>query len=135
MYFNYRKLVISVFWVLVGGALIVLSLMHKINSDYWACLGGAFCAIGIMQIIRNFRYHKDAEYKEKIDIELTDERNRYIRMRSWSWSGYLFVIASAVASLVCYVSGYKEFGQLLSGCLCFVLFVYWLSYMIFKHKC
>ena len=86
MYTN-KRLALSIFWVVAGATLMVLSIAEVLDSSLWSGMGGAFTAVGILQTIRHIRYRKDPAYREKIDTEVHDERNRWIRMKSWSWTG------------------------------------------------
>ena len=134
MYYNKRKMLVSMFWVIIGAALIILELFGVINNPIYAGMGGGWLAVGIMQIYKNLKYHTNEEYKEKIDIEYTDERNRYIRMKAWSWAGYLFIIGAAIISIVLFVTKQIVYGQIISYCMCAVLVLYWVSYMVLQKK-
>ena len=68
------------------------------------------------------------------DIEYTDERNRYIRMKAWSWAGYLFVIGAAIVSIVLFIMKQTVYGQIISYCMCAILVLYWVSYIILQKK-
>lgn len=134
MYYNNKKPVLSIAYIVVGIALIVLCSAGVIGNSVFSGLGGGLCGVGALQIARNIRYQKNEDYKEKIDIELTDERNRYLRMKAWSWAGYLFVIGGAVVSLIFLFGGLEIYGRIISFCMCFVLAAYWISYMLLKKK-
>ena len=92
MYYNNRRLLLSVFWTVLGAVLLTLSIMEKIDSGIFSGMGGALMAIGILQIIRNVKYRKNSDYKEKIDILEKDERCKYLRLKAWGWAGYLVVL-------------------------------------------
>ena len=127
MYYNNRRLALSIFWAVLGVVLIVLSVTEVLDSSLYA-------AVGILQCIRNVRYRKDTEYREKIDIELKDERNRYLRMKSWAWAGYIVVLAEGVGVVVAMVLG-KETVQLILSCsVCLLLCAYWISYLVLNRK-
>ncbi len=134
MYYNKKKLMVSIMWVVVGAALLILDIAGVINNPIYSGIGGGWLAIGIMQIYKNLKYHSNTDYKEKIDVEYTDERNRYIRMKAWSWAGYLFIIGAAISSLVLFVLDMTLIGQILSYCICAVLVLYWGAYMILQKK-
>ena len=134
MYYNNRRLALSIFWAVLGVVLIVLSVTEVLDSSLYAGMGGALTAVGILQCIRNVRYRKDREYREKIDIELKDERNRYLRMKSWAWAGYIVVLAEGVGVVVAMVLG-KETVQLILSCsVCLLLCAYWISYLVLNRK-
>lgn len=134
MYYNKKKMAVSVFWVILGSALIILDAMGIIDNSICSGLGGGWIVIGIMQIYKNLKYHSDADYKEKIDVELSDERNRYIRMKAWAWAGYIFIIGAAIVSIVLFVMKQTAYGQIISYCMCSVLVFYWLSYILLQRK-
>ena len=62
MNYNNKRLTLSVFWVLLGTALTVLSAKEVLDSQY-SSMGTVFIVIGAMQVIRNIRYRKDPEYR------------------------------------------------------------------------
>lgn len=134
MYYNKRKMLVSIMWVILGAALLILDIVGITDNSICSGLGGGWLAIGAMQIYKNLKYHSNEEYKEKIDIELSDERNRYIRMKAWSWAGYLFIIGAAIVSIILYVMQEMVYGQILSYCVCSVLIFYWGSYIFLQRK-
>lgn len=134
MYYNKRKLYISIMWVILGIALILMDIIGVINNPICSGIGGGWLAIGIMQIYKNVKYHSDEEYREKIDISYEDERNRYIRMKAWSWAGYLFIIVAAIVSIVLAVMKMTLISQILGYCICAVLVFYWIAYIILQKK-
>lgn len=133
-YYNNRKLLLNCMWVVAGTVLVVLSFMEKIPSDVWSGVGGGLIGVGALQIIRNLKYRNNPEYKQKIDIEANDERNRYLRMIAWSWTGYIFVIGSAVISLVLLIMGERTISQTLGLCMCAELVIYCISYLTVGRK-
>lgn len=134
MYYNKKKLLVSMLWVIVGISLIILELIGVIDNPIYSGMGGGWLAVGAMQIYRNLRYHSNDEYKEKIDIEYSDERNRYIRMKAWSWAGYLFIIGAAIICIALFVIGQTIYGQIISYCMCAVLALYWIAYIVLQKK-
>ena len=84
MYYNNKRLALSIFWAVVGLVLTVLSVTEVLDSSIYSGMGGGLMAVGVLQAIRNVKYRKDADYREKIDVEANDERNRFLRMKSWS---------------------------------------------------
>lgn len=134
MYYNNRKLIVSAFWMVLGAVLVWLTVTERLESEYFSGMGGALIAVGALQVARNLKYRKDADYREKIDTEFKDERNGFLRMKSWSWAGYLTILAQAVGSIVAHVAGQRTVSLVLSYSMCFILVVYWLAYLILKRK-
>ena len=135
MYYNNKRLLLSVFWVILGAVLLGLSVAEIIDQGIYAGMGGALIAVGILQILRNLRYRNNQEYREMIDIEITDERNKYLRMKAWSIAGYTMVLAGAAGSLVAFFAGHEETQKVLLCSVAFLVFVYWLAYVILNKRC
>ncbi len=134
MYYNKRKMLVSVLWIIIGASLLILNMTGVLDNSIYSGLGGGWLVIGVMQIYKNLKYHSDREYKNKMDIEYSDERNRYLRMKAWSFAGYLFIIVSACISIVLFVMKLTLYGQILSYCMCSVLVFYWISYIVLQRR-
>ena len=133
MYDN-KRLFLSVFWVVLGAVLLILSVTGKLDSTLYAGMGGGLIAVGLLQIARNLRYRRDPAYREKIDTEVSDERNRFLRMKSWSWAGYITVIAEGIAAIVAAVRGQETVQLVLSYSVCLLLAAYYISYLVLSRK-
>ena len=132
--YNNKRLALSIFWVVLGLVLFVLSETGIVDSSYFSGMGVALAVVGTLQVIRNLRYRKDAEYKEKVDIEVSDERNRFLRLQSWAWTGYIVVMVEAAGSIAAHVLGQEIVGQVLSYSVCLIICVYWISWFILSRK-
>ena len=134
MYYNNKKLALSIFWVVLGAVLMGFSIAEILDSSIYSGMGGAFMAVGVLQFIRNLKYRKNADYREKIDIELSDERSKFLRMKSWSWAGYIVVLFEAVASVIAFLLGQQIIQQVLLLSICLIIGVYWIAYMVLSKK-
>ena len=134
MYYNNKKLVLSIFWAVVGLVLTVLSVTEVLDSSIYSGMGGGLMAVGVLQSIRNVKYRKDANYREKIDTEANDERNRFLRMKSWSWAGYIAILVESVGVIVAIILGEETVRLILSLSVCLILVAYWVSYLVLSRK-
>ena len=128
------RLALSIFWAVVGLVLTVLSVTEVLDSSIYSGMGGALMAVGVLQAIRNVKYRKDADYREKIDVEANDERNRFLRMKSWSWAGYIAILVEAAGVIVAIILGEETIRLILSFSVCLILVAYWVSYLILSRK-
>jgi len=128
-----KPLYMSIFWVLLGAVLVVCHLA-KLIEDYWFSMGIAFIVVGILQIIRHIRYKTDSEYRENRDVETNDERNKFIANKAWAWAGYFYVMIAAIGSIVCKLLGREDLMMFCSGSVCFIMVLYWLSWLWLKKK-
>ena len=134
MYNNNRRLILSIFWVVLGLVLFVLSVAEILDPTYFSAMGVALAVVGTLQVIRHLRYRKDKDYKEKIDIEVTDERNRFLRLQSWAWTGYIVVFIEAAGSIAAAVLGQETVRQVLSYSVCLIVCVYWITWLVLSRK-
>ena len=128
-----RKIVLNIFWIILGAVLLVLSMTETLNELY-AGMGGGLIGVGIIQLIRGIRYNTDKDYRENYDTEAEDERSRFIRMKAWSWAGYIFVLAAGVVCLVCMIMGQTLYSQLAGCAVCLLIGLYCVSYMVLSRK-
>ena len=130
---NTKRLIASIVEIVLGIVLLICGSIGLIDS-YWSGMGGGLIGVGIVFLFRSIRYKRDPEYKEEYDIEISDERNKYIRLKAWSWAGYLYVMVAAVGAIVFKLLGHEDLMMFCSGSVCLVLVLYWGSYMVLKNK-
>ncbi len=128
------RLVLSVLWVVLGILLLGLSMAGVLDSSYYSGFGAAFLVVGALQVWRNLKYRKDASYRQKVDTEEGDERNDFLRMKSWSYTGLVVVFIEAVGVVVTGILGQEAVQQVLSGSVCLICLVYWVTYMILSRR-
>ena len=132
--YNNKRLALSIFYVVLGLVFTALSIAGVSDSPYLSGMGGGLTVVGALQLIRNLRYRKDAAYREKIDTEMQDERNSFLRMKSWAWTGYIVVLAEGIGVLVAWALGQEQVMQVLSYSVCLILCVYWITWLILSRK-
>lgn len=128
-----RRIVLSIAWILVGAVTIALGVMG-ILDEFFSGFGGALLAVGILQLIRHIRYKTNVEYKEKIDTEINDERNKFLSGRAWAWTGYIMILATAVGAIVFRIMGEDELCSLCATAISLMAIIYFVAYMILKRK-
>lgn len=129
-----NKIYLSLLWIFLGLALIVCSAAGILRNDMWEGIGYGWLACGIFQTVKQIRYRRDKNYRERYDIALCDERNKFISLKAWAWAGYGFVLAAGAAAVVCLCMGMRESARIASGALCLIICLYWISYIILKKK-
>jgi len=130
---NRKNRYMSLFWVVLGAALAVCAMAGVIDL-YWNSVGMSLLAVGGVQLLRQRRYRKDEAYREKVDIETDDERNRFLANKAWAWAGYAFVMLAAVGSFAFKIAGREDLMMFCSCSVCLMVLLYWGSYMILKRK-
>ena len=127
------KLSFNIVYVIIGCILIGFSVLEKLDS-FWSGMGSALLVVGLINLLKIHRLNKNEEYREKLEIEVSDERLQFIRNKAWAWSGYLFVLISAVACIVFKVMNLDQLSLYASFSVCLVLALFWVSHAIIKRK-
>ena len=133
-----RDLALSIVYIVLGIALFVASQVADLGDSTIAQIlpgmGGALIVIGAIRLYRGIRLEKDAAYRENFEVEVHDERNQWLRMKAWSWAGYLFVMIAACATLVFAIIDKKVLMMAASYSVCIILLLYWVCYLIVRRK-
>ena len=128
-----KRMIANIVEIVVGVILTILGYTGVVDS-YWSGMGTALIFVGIIFLFRTFRYKPNMEYKEKVDVEVNDERNKYLRMMAWSWTGYFFVLIAAFASIIFRILGYDQYSMMAGYAVCLLITLYWISFLILIRK-
>lgn len=130
----YRKNWISTVILIGFGVLLNGLYFAGLADDFWSGLGTAFIFAAAVRLVRMLKYKNNSQYREKVDIEVNDERNRYLALKAWAWAGYWFVLISAIVAIVLRVMGENELSSFASMWTCLMMVLYWVNYLILKRK-
>lgn len=130
---NKKRRISSIVEILIGVALIVASIFGAVD-EYWTGMGTSLLLVGVLFFIRTIKYNTNDEYREKLDIEVSDERNRYLKLKAWAWAGYLFIISAAVASIGFKIAGREDLMMMASWSVCYIIILYWISNVFLRRK-
>ena len=128
-----RRIIPCITYIIFGVVLMILGILEIVDS-FWSGMGGALIAVGVVRMIHILRYHSDESYREKKQIEQTDERNRFIRNKAWAWAGYLFVLIAAISSIVFKLLGQDLLSVAAGYAVCILVLLYWVCYLVLKKK-
>ena len=128
-----KKVIWNSSMLMVGIVLIILGIF-EIVDEFWSGMGSALFVMGCIRLLRAHRLNKNEVYREKMEIEMNDERNHFIRGKAWSWAGYLFVLISSLCTIGFKVAGQDLLSQFSGFAVCLMIVLYWASYMMLKKK-
>ena len=128
-----KRLIIGIVYIILGLVLGLLSFLGSVD-EWWQSFGIAILIVGIADIFRHIKYLHNTEYREKVDLSNNDERIRFIAMKAWSWAGYMFVMIAALGVIGFQIAGLEIWSIACSFCVCLVIVLYWISYMILNKK-
>lgn len=132
---NYFKngIIKNVIYLFLGGLLLTLGFVGIID-EFWSGLGFALIFVGILRLVYYFRLEKNPEQKERVQTEINDERNKFIRNKAWAFSGYLFIIIAGICLIVFKIIGQDLLSLVASYAVCLIMILNWISYIILKRK-
>lgn len=128
-----RRLIIAVLWIVLGAGLFGSAVAGLLDS-FWSGMGGGLIAVGVLRLVREVKYRTNEVYREKMDVELKDERNRFLANKAWAWAGYLFVLIAAVSTIVFKLLDMEDHMMMASGSVCLLLVLYWVCYVFLRKK-
>lgn len=128
-----KRLFAHILTIAVGATLTTLSVAGVLDS-FWSGMGASLIVISILRLSQMYLYKTDKAYQEKMDTEIADERNRFLRNKAWAWAGYLFVIIAAICTIVFKVMAQELLWQVTGLSMCLIVTLYWISYMILRKK-
>ena len=128
-----KRIVVQILEILAGFALLWLGIAGKVDS-FWSGMGGALIGVGAVYLIRSVRYQKNEEYRENMDAQYNDERNRFLSMKAWQLSGVWFVIIAAIGTFVFKFAGKEDLMMLCCGSVCLLVTLYWVFWLYMRKK-
>ena len=130
---QHRRIMAQVIVALFGIALLALGCMGIIE-EFWSGMGMALVTVSVLRTIRMIRFRKDEGYREKMEIEASDERNQFIRSKAWAWAGYMFVLILAVLAIALRVMGEAVLSVAAGFGVCLLALLYWIAYLLLQKK-
>ena len=128
-----KSYLVSIIYIVIGAILLGLGFVGMVD-EFWNGMGSALLVIGIIQLVRRYRLDRNEVYREKVEIETNDERNKFIRNKAWAWAGYLFVMIMAVASIVLRIVEQDLLSIAAGGAVCLMVLLFWGAYLFLKRK-
>ena len=128
-----RRILTYIIYLLLGIILWGLAFVEVVDT-FWAGMGASFFLVGLLRLAREYRFNKDEDYREKVETEIADERNHFLRNKAWAWAGYLFILISASAVIILKIMGQELLSTAAGFAVCLMLVLYWGSFAVLKRK-
>ena len=130
---NNRRIFALILCIAMGATMMILAYTGIID-DFWGGMGISMLAVAMIRLIRTVRFQKNAAYREAVTTEANDERNQFLRNKAWAWAGYLFVVFSAVLTIVLKVMGQDLLSVAAGLAVCLLMVLYWGAYLLLRKK-
>ena len=130
---NNKRWITSIVYLALGVVLLGCG-MAQIVDEFWSGMGGALIGVGVMRLVQMVRYQNNEEYRENMDTERNDERNKFLQMKSWQMAAGWFTMIAAIGTFAFKFAGKEELMMLCSGGICLMVILYWACYLYLKRK-
>ena len=128
-----KRFVVQILEIVAGIILLGLGIAGKVD-EFWSGMGGALIGVGAMRLIQIIRYQKSEEYRENVNTERNDERNRFLHMKAWQLTAGWFIMIAAIGTFVFKFMGREDLMMLCSGGVCLMITLYWVIYLCLRKK-
>lgn len=128
------RLCVGITYIILGIAMIAVSILSKTENQFISSLGLAFVVLGIVRIRNYFIITKSDESVRKQEIAETDERNLSIANKARSAAFILYVFIAALFVIVMGIIGKFEVAQWASYSVTLLVAIYWIFYFIYQKK-
>ena len=131
-----KRILIHIVWMVI---MLVLSAVAYIVGDesirdYMTAFAIALTVATAVRIASGIRLLRDEEMLKKREIAEKDERNLSIVLRAKGWTFGISVFAACVVILVLGLLNMQTELKIVSYCLCFVVVVYYFTYLVLQRN-
>ncbi len=128
------RLFVAIGYIILGLAMIIIFNIINTENDFLSSFGFALIVIGVAKTRRYILITKNEDTIIKRQIAETDERNISIANKAKSISFIIYVILASVSVIVLELFNKNELALILSGTVCALVLIYWVSYWIINKK-
>lgn len=128
-----KRMILQVVYILAGVVLLGLGIAGKVD-EFWSGLGGGLTGVGAMYLVQNIRYQRNPEYRENVNTERNDERNKFLSMKAMQMAAGWFIVIAAVGTYIFKFAGKEDLMMLCGGGVCLMTFLYWICYFYVRKK-
>ncbi len=128
------RLYFAIGYLVLGLALIVIFNIIRTENDIWSSFGFALAVIGVAKIRNFLMINKSEETLKRQQIAETDERNVAIARKARSVAMTVYIVVACLAVIVLHILNQSLLATVISGTVCALLVIYWISYWIIYKR-
>lgn len=128
------RLYLAIGYIVLGVIMIILFNLRGAENSYLSSMGLALIVVGIVRIRNYIIITKDEQTVIKQKIAETDERNIAIADKAKSVSFMIYVFIGCVAVIVLEILNKTQWVLAVSGAVCLLIVIYWISYLIIRKN-
>lgn len=129
-----QRLYAAIGYIVIGLALIVVSLAGIAKNETVSAFGAVFAVVGIVRVVQYLRITKDEAAIREREITETDERNIMLMTKAKSLAVAIHIMLSAIALTVLYLLNRQSEAQIIAYSICAFAVIYFICYHIISRK-
>ena len=136
---DYRKklktrLYTAIGYVIIGIALIVISLLKISENEIISSFGAALAICGIVRIVQYVKIIKDEDNIHKHEVAEKDERNIMLAEKAGSLTFRIYLMLAGTSMIVLYLLQKILMVQMIAYNICALVLIYQICYRIISKK-
>lgn len=129
-----QRLYFAIGYLVLGLVMIITFFVLQAENDIWSSFGFAMVVVGVAKIRNYLMITKSEESLKKQEIAETDERNVSIANKARSLTFTIYIIAACIAVIVLHIVNQAQLATVVSGTVCVLLVIYWISYWVIYKR-
>ncbi len=130
---NNKRFIAYIVLFALGVGLIIAGGMELVDN-YWSGFGGGIAAVAAARFLMMLRYKNNEAYRQKVNVETKDERNKFIAMQARGWTMYVSVLLLAALCIVFQLASQPLLSRICGLAVCGMMVIYWISYLVLRRK-
>jgi hypothetical protein len=122
-----KNLLFFIGYLVFGGLLVIVALLWAPEDQRSGIISGISCAFlvtGVGGILLSLRLLKNPEKAEQVEVQKTEERSQYLRMKTQSAVQTVMVFVISAGTLIALVAGYRTVSYVLAALLILGVILY-----------
>ena len=125
---------LAVSYIVLGIAMIVVFNLVDTGVEFLSSMGFAVAVIGIARLRQYSKLIKNDALMKKQEVRENDERNVAISEKARAITLTIYVLVACLAVIVLQVLKLGLISTIVSGSVCLILVIYWITYLILRKK-
>lgn len=125
---------LAISYIVLGIAMIVVFNIVDTGVEFLSSMGFAVAVIGVARLRQYSRLIKNEDLMKKQEIRESDERNIAISEKARAITLTAYILIACVAVIVLQILKESLLATVISGSVCLILVIYWITYWILRKK-
>ena len=101
-----KKLLLYIIFSLIGFGIFIGTLLKNFDDSFWNSFGIGIIFCSIINIYKILKYKNNEDYAKKLNIQINDERNKFLSEKSKSIAFYIYILTMGVGVFVSRILNY-----------------------------